>query len=238
MRRYRLRLLIESVPQAKYFVTGFLGFGAVGYIATRYLVSKLAFERIGFIETPVVPDFTALEDYGLALPHEVFIDRDRKVVVLLNRVNPDKRYMNSFVDAVMELVSKLGIEEAILIGGLDAKYREGSEEFRWLRTSRCTRELEAPLFMKGPYIVGPLASLLIAFELRGLPAIALFPYTEPERVDHRAAAKALEILGRIIGIEIDVSELISFAEYVEKIEKEVIEQSMTAAQRRESVMYM
>ncbi len=239
MRRYKL-VLSSDIPEKqgiRILITGFPGFGAVGYITTKYMVEKLRMKRIGYIFTPLLPDFTSFEEYGLSLPHEVFTDHDTKVVVLLNRINPQKSYINSYVSSVLKLIKELAIDEVLLIGGLDARFREGSEEYRWLRNSYSNRELEAPLFMRGPLIVGPLASLLIALELEKIPTIAIFPYTEPDTVNHKAAAIALKVIQKIANIEIDLSELLSYAEYVEQME-EALKQLATQEERRESMMYM
>jgi len=238
------KLVLLEKPQKKghrFLVTGFSGFGAVGFLATKFMVEKLGLRRIGYIDTPVVPDLTSLEEYGLSLPHEVFSDESGRLIVLLNRVNPMRSHMNSFVKSFIDLVHELEIDEIVLIGGLDNRFREGSEEFRWLATSSSSRVLDAPKFMKGPYIVGPLASILIACELNKIPAIALFPYTEPEHADHRAAAVAVKVVGKILGIEIDTSELISYAEYVEKLEesiKQMYQRVAEGGEERRSMLYM
>ena len=237
--RYRL-VLTHNPPEkvgSRVLITGFPGFGAVGFLTTKFIVDKMSMKRIGFVKTPIVPDLTSLEDYGLSLPHEVFIDHEGKVVVLLNRVNPLKSRMNSFVNSFLDIVKTLDVDEVILVGGLDARFREGTEEYRWLRTSASKRSLDAPLFIKGPFIIGPLASLLIACELENVPAVAIFPYTEPESLDHRAAATAIKVIGSIIGISIDVSELLQYAETIERIE-ESLKQAYRASTERESKMYM
>ncbi len=221
-------------------ITGFHGYGAVGYLATRYMVSKLNMELIGFIETPLVADFTSIEDYGFSKPHEVFIKQlnDIGVVVLLNRVNPDRRFMASYIKAFIDVVKMLNVGEVFLVGGLDVRFREDREEFRWLKTRSSKRSLDAPYFMKGAYIVGPLASLILALEEHGIPAIAVFPYTEPESIDHRAAASAIRVISSVLNVDIDVTELVNYAEKVEEMERLI--QSMQLQQsteKRESMMH-
>jgi len=236
---YRL-VLLQNPPEkarSRVLISGFPGFGAVGFLTIKFLVDKLKMRRIGFIEPPIVPDLTSLEDYGLSLPHEIFIDSSGQIIALLNRVNPIRAKMNSFVRSFVDSVRTLDIDEVVLVGGLDARFREGSEEYRWLATSSSRRKLSAPLFVKGPFIVGPLASILITCELEGIPAIAIFPYTEPESLDHRAAAIAIKVISSIIGIEIDVSELLSYAEMVEKME-ESLKQVYKSVSEGESKLYM
>jgi len=239
---YAIKLFKDLGEHRKetYLISGFHGFGAVGFLATRYLVSKLGMELIGYIEPPVIPDFTSVEDYGLSMPHEVFyrdLEGGKRIVVLLNRINPERRFMTTFVGRVLDLVKKLGIAEVLLVGGLDSRFKEGEEEFRWLKTSACSRELDAPYFMKGAYVVGPLASLLIAFQQSGVPAMVVLPYTQPEAVDHRAAAVAVRVLSTLVGVDIDVNELLSYASKVEEIEKMIQDLYEQQYGKRESVMH-
>uniref|UniRef100_A0A7C5UTP5 Proteasome assembly chaperone family protein n=1 Tax=Ignisphaera aggregans TaxID=334771 RepID=A0A7C5UTP5_9CREN len=157
-------------------VTGFHGYGAVGYLATRYMVSKLGMELIGFIETPFTVDFTSVEEYGFSKPHEIFAKQlnDIGVIVVLNRVNPERRFISSYVKAFIDIVMNFNVDEVFLIGGLDMRFREGVEEFRWLKTKSSKRELNAPYFIRGAYIVGPLASLILALNEYNIPATTNF----------------------------------------------------------------
>ncbi len=220
-------------------ITGFQGFGAVGYLAPRYMVSKLSMELIGYIEPPIFPDFTSIEDYGFSMPHEIFIKSlgDRDIVVLLNRVNPDRRYMDSYLDSIVKIILDLNIEEVFLIGGLDSRFREREEEYRWFKTSSNPRNIEAPYFMKGAYIVGPLASLLLYLENSRIPAIVLLPYTEPESVDHKAAAIAIKAISKLLNFDIDVNELLSYAEKVEELEKMLQKLYLQHNEKKESIMH-
>ncbi|MEM0027267.1 MAG: PAC2 family protein [Ignisphaera sp.] len=240
-RRYKLNVLVDVntiIRDRMALVTGFQGFGAVGYLTTRYLVSKLEMTLIGYIEPPYTPDFTSVEEYGLSMPHEIFFKDlgNLGIVVLLNRVNPDRRHLTSFVSAFETLIEKLKINEVYLVGGLDIRFREGDEEIRWLKTKACNTKLDKPYFVKGAYIVGPVAALLLMLENRNVPAIAIFPYTEPESVDHRAAAVAVKALNSLLGLSVDVQELIKYAEKIEELEKNV-QEMLSGMEKRESVMH-
>ncbi|RLG87142.1 MAG: proteasome assembly chaperone family protein [Thermoprotei archaeon] len=223
----------------RFFITGFQGFGGVGHLTTKYLTSTLKLRRVGYVLPSAIPDFTSLEDYGLTLPHELFAARNRGIVTLVNHVNPSRRELSDFVKVIVEFVKSMGVEHAILIGGLDERFREGDEKFRWLPTRSARIRLDAPLFMKGPYIVGPLASLLVAFELERIPAITILPYTQPtRRVDPRAAAVAIEVISKIVGVEIPTAELIEYAEYIERAEEEVRKMLEAQESRGSNKIYM
>jgi len=243
-REYKLRIIDSNVKeltnrsQKNVFITGFQGFGGVGYLTTRYIVTKLNMRLIGCIEPLEIPDFTSVEDYGFSYPHEIFLTtlNNTNIFVLLNRVNPERKRLSNFVETVIEAIKELHINEVYLVGGLDARFREGNEEFRWLKTSSASVSIEAPYFIKGAYIVGPLAALLLSLERSGIPAVAVFPYTEPESIDPKAAAIAIKVLSSLLKIEIDVGELMNYAEKIEEIEKN-IQEVLASTERKESIMH-
>ncbi|MEM1644485.1 MAG: PAC2 family protein [Ignisphaera sp.] len=243
MRRIYMLKLFKELNNDKnevYLISGFYGFGAIGFLTTRYLISKLNMEFIGYIDPPIIPDFTSIEDHGLSMPHEIFykdINKDKRLIVLLNRMNPERRFITSFINEILMLIKRLKITEVMLVGGLDIRFKEGEEELRWLKTSACTRTLNAPYFIKGAYVVGPLASILIALQQNNIPALAVFPYTQPDTVDHKAAAVAVKTLASLIGIEIDIEELLSYAAKLEEVEKMIQDLYEQQVKRKESVMH-
>jgi len=218
---YNLVLEYPQKVQSKYVVSGFYGFGAVGFLTVNYLIKKLNFERIGYIDTPFVPDVTSIEDYGLSVPHEIFYYRDGSIAAVLNRINPSHKHFESYSRAFVNLVRTLEAEAVILIGGLDRRYSDGQSEYRWFKIGNLDIELGAPKMHKGLYLVGPLASLLIVLYKHRIPALVVLPYTDPESVDHRAAAVAIRIISEMTGLNIDVSELLQYAKEFEALREEI-----------------
>ena len=211
--------------QGSVFITGFKGFGAAGYIATKYLVYKLDMQRIGMVTVGYMPEFSFRDEYGLAFPFEIFRDPDSNTVVLLNHDIPDAKERSAYAEIVTKWLRDIGVRKEILIGGLDKKFRIGEEELRVLPTSWYREVLSDPLMDKWLLIIGPLALFLMYAELYGIPALTVLPYVEAFRHDPRAAAIAVRKVGGMLGVEIDVSELYEeakrFEEELEKLAKAV-----------------
>ena len=209
-------------------VTGFPGFGYVGTIAVRYLVRKLNAVKVGNVFTRYMPDFTALDDYGMVTPFEIFVHVGSGTVYLLNNVIPYTPERQSFVEAVVDWFTSVGGSRAILVGGLNSRFRTGSEELSWLCLNNCGWSLEEPQLPKGLYIVGPLALLTMALDSRRIPTLIVLPYTDPGRYDPRAASVAVDRISRLLGLGVDVSELLEHSKLIEEAEeklKEAIKES-------------
>lgn len=225
-----IRILIreelkERIQKRKNWVviTGFPGFGFAGYITCRYIAIKLKAIKVGNIVASGMPDFTFLDDYGLASPHEILVSFDNGIIIILNHINPKTIYRTAFSLKLTKWFKEIGVNEVILIGGLDIRFRTSNEKLVWLSTSNSTRFLKEPRMEKGLYIIGPLASLLNVFESEGVPAIVLLPFVEPTRPEPRGAAVAIEKINELLKLKIPVDELLTYAKAVEETESKLKE---------------
>ncbi|HDN75633.1 MAG TPA: proteasome assembly chaperone family protein [Acidilobales archaeon] len=204
-------------------ITGFPGFGFTGYITCRYIAVKLGAIKIGNIIATGMPDFTFIDDYGLASPHEILADFKNGIIIVINHINPKTMYRAKFSIKLAEWFKSIGVKEVFLIGGLDIRFKEGKGELMWLTTSTCKRRLKEPRMEKGLYIVGPLASLITVFESEGIPALILLPFVEPSRPEPRAAAIAIRKINELLNLNIPVSELLEHAKVIEETESKLRE---------------
>ncbi len=219
-------------------ITGFPGFGYTGYLTTRYIVQELRMKRMGVIVTQELPDYTSLEDYGIVFPHEIFVDQDNGLIVVINHSLPVKKYRDHYVKVLLKWLKDNNIGELVLIGGLNAKLREGAERYRWIKGSTSKRILNAPQMKKGLYVVGPLAHTILYSELLNIPYIVVLPYAEPLRPDPRAAAIAVEVINELYGLSIDTSKLYEEARRIEQELAEILRQQEEAMKKSRKGEYI
>ncbi len=246
----RINIIIEqdfdiSKLKNSIFITGYAGFGLVGYLASRHIAYKLDMQRIGFIETKYMPETTFyIRKYGIIYPFELYYKEINKlkIIVLVNHSIPDTRERTIYVKTICKWVSDVGVKEAILIGGLDPAIKEDpSEKYRWIPIRDTNRELEAPL-LEERYVVGPLALTMMYLNAYRVPGVVLLSYAEPYRPDPRATAVVVSEIAKILGINIDVSDLYEEAKAMERIESKreelltkIYEQEIS---KKEHPMYM
>lgn len=198
------------------FITGFRTIGEVGYLATRHLALKRNMERIGYVVTKYYRDVAFLDEYGLATPFDIFYDNEKHLIVLLNHILPFQREWNDFAASIIKWTKKISINNLILIGALDKRYKMGNENLKWLKTSKCHLSLDYPQLDKQLLMVGPLALFTLHSEIEDLSAIVLLPYADRERTDPAAAATAIEALNKILGLNVSVDELYEEAKRIEE----------------------
>lgn len=224
MKRINIMLIEDiSLDELKdsTFITGYTGFGLVGYLATRHIAFQLKMKRIGFVETKYMPESTFYTKHiGIIYPFEIYykVINNQKILVLVNHSIPDARERTYYVRTVAQWVKEIRVKDAILVGGLDPAVRESKEEkYRWIPIGDVNVSLEAPI-LEERHVVGPLALTMMYLHAYKIPGVVILPYAEPYRPDPRATAVAVTEIARLLNIEIDVSQLYREAGIIEELE--------------------
>ncbi len=223
----------EDMEGSDLLITGFKGFGAVGYITTLHLVEKLNCKLAGYIVTKYMPEeVTPDNKNNLAAAFTIYSCSlsNHKAVIIVNHDVPLPQERTRFAETLVKWAKNIGVHEAVLVGGFDSRFKEGSEVLRWIATSHYQKQLEEPRMQQGLYVIGPLALVLLHAEILGLPAVAILPYAEASRPDPRAAAIAVKRIGELYGFEVGVEDLL---EEARKIEEMI---NMLEKQQRETMM--
>lgn len=205
------------------FITGFQGFGMVGYLSTRHLALELGLRRIGLIRTKYYPETTLYtEKVGVIYPFELYFGsvEGKKLLVLLNNGTPSVRERTDYAEFVARWAKSVKVSSAVLIGGLDPSLKEKSDEkYRWIPFGGSTVRLPAEI-LENRHIIGPLALMIVFMDAYKIPGVAVFSYTELYRPDPRASAVAVEVVGELLGLKIDTARLLEEAKIIESIEAE------------------
>jgi len=227
----------------RYFITGYQGFGMVGYLTTRHVIRELKLQKVGFIKTRYMPEFTLYnKDNGLMYPFEVYAGRagENNIVAVLHNATPVERERTLYADYLAFFAKELGVEEVILIGGLDPSLREDElEKYRWIPIGNTSIKLDAKL-LEDRHVIGPLALTMIFMNAYGLKGVTLLSYTELYRPDPKASAVAVDVLSEILGVKIDTSTLLEEASIIEAIEaeKEKAEKAIEESEKKTRLSYI
>ncbi|MEM0458205.1 MAG: PAC2 family protein, partial [Sulfolobales archaeon] len=119
-RNVRIYIYKDALSSSKnpILITGFPGFGATGYITTKYIVETLRLKRIGFIITRFMPDTISIEpEIRFSFPHEIYSDQEGKLFVLVNQAVPPPVDKDAFAETVVKWAYKNNFSEMILVGG-------------------------------------------------------------------------------------------------------------------------
>ena len=216
------------------FVTGFRGFGMVGYLVSKYLALLLNAKRVGYILTDSMPPVVLIEDDGPGYPYDIYLVEEPKTVIVVNRALPEREHTDEYVWSLAEWASRIKPKAAVLVGGLRVEYKPEDEKhgYRYIANKFYQGpSLEAPQMEAGLGVMGPLALLYIHMDYHQVPAVIFLPYTTAEEADWEAAAFGVKfIANKFLGRDVDVKTL----EEMGVKQKELIEQLMKIVQQEEA----
>ncbi|MEM2240450.1 MAG: proteasome assembly chaperone family protein [Candidatus Bathyarchaeia archaeon] len=201
---------LREIGEEPIIVTGLPDVGLVGSIATFHLASKMHMEEVGFLESDLLPPIVVLYN-GIPKP-PVRILKSGKIVAIVSETAVPATAVFKVSKAIVEWASKKKAKLIVTMGGIAVEERYKLEK-PLVYVTASNRETVEELKSKGMeildrgYLVGPYALIMRWAPLHGLVAIGLlaqsfFNYPDPE-----AAASVLEALGKLMGLEIDVTEL-------------------------------
>ena len=219
-----IRVLPDAVAhaglEARALVAGFHGIGATGYWTVKFLIQELKAKRVCYIDSEFAPAVSSTVKNEISTPYELYAVSD--LLLLKAEVPPLRENETRFFRELSQLVITSRINEVMLIGGLDESLRSDDSRYRLVLTDAMKggehgRGLEAePILEEGRMIVGPVAVMLNAFQMRGYPAGAILSYSNTERIDPRAAAAAVEFIAKRYSLEVNTEPLIKGAEELER----------------------
>ncbi|MEM0030945.1 MAG: PAC2 family protein [Desulfurococcaceae archaeon] len=225
-------------------ITGFQGFGLVGYLTTLHLVRELKLRKIGFIKTRYMPDVTMYtREHGLQYPFEVYFGTagDHRVIVVVHNGTPLEKERTSYAEYLASLAKQFEVKEVILVGGLTQELRDNPDEkYRWIPINNTSIVLNNAKILEEKYVIGPLALAMMFIQAYGIKGVVILPFTEPYRPDPKAGAAAVEAIAQILGLSISVQKLIEEAAIIEAIEAEraKIEKTIEESEKKTRLTYI
>ncbi|MBS7611903.1 proteasome assembly chaperone family protein [Candidatus Bathyarchaeota archaeon] len=201
---------VKEVGEEPVIITGLPDVGLVGLIAASYFASKMRMEDVGFLESDLLPPVVVLYDGMPKSP--VRILKSGGLVAIISEIAIPAVAISKVSRTIVKWASKKKAKLIITLGGIAVEERYKLEKPTVYATAS-SKEAVEELKSKGMgildrgYLAGPYALIMRWAPLHGLITIGLlaqsfFNYPDPE-----AAASVLEELGKLIGLEIDVTEL-------------------------------
>lgn len=207
----------KEIPKGAVMLFGFPDVGLVGVIAASHLILELGLEEVAYMDSPLLPPVIVLHE---GLPHSpVRIFGNHNILLAVSETALQGELIYPIMHALIDWGRSKEVKMMISISGIPVQDRQDLEELKVFaaasnpETLKTVQEKGIEILREG-YMVGPQAVMLQYCSTLGLPALTLlaqcfFQYPDPE-----AAAKALEYLGMVTGIKVDVSKLLEKGEEI------------------------
>ncbi len=215
------------------FLEGFPGIGLVGPMSISYLVNKLGFDYIGYLESDAIPSLVSIHDNQPQPPLRLYLSKKYKLLVLFSEVSlPPNINVYGISRDIYDFLKKGGVSRIISIGGFPAENPEGAGILGIASSPELAKSFDK-LGIKGvgEGVATGFSALLLLYASRdGIDDLNLIVPVNPNMIDPRYAEIAIEALNKITGTDVDVSELDKEAAIVEQKIKVILKKSKEDAQ--------
>lgn len=232
-----------KIPENPIIIEGFPSVGFVSTIATKYMMDELGMKLIGWVNSDGIRSVAIVHDSKPMRPIRIY--RKDNLILLFSEVNIPMQYAREFSQALREWFRKIKPEKVILLAGIHGKTTEKEHEiFGISNDSALTKELSemnVEIIEEG-ILSGISSDLLLDCIDDNIPAISLMAETR-YMPDPLGAASMLDILNKILKLNMDVKKLAERGKEIEGKFREIAEQLKKGKDKHEemseySPMYM
>ena len=239
-------VLIEYKPiqlqRPSYAIISLPDTGLVSVISATHILKSLKLEEVAGIDSyTYFPPVAIISNKTLRSPIRIFTGNN--LLVIYTEFMLPTPGLVQLARILIDYLERKGVEYILLPSGLPVQNRFELEQLRtyYLATSPKALELvknvEAIPFENG-LLAGPYALLLKEFSRAKLNALLLLTESFLEFPDPEAAARSIDMISRIMGIAIDVKELIEQAELIRIRARDVMKNTLRGlAQMRKDMEY-
>ncbi len=215
-------IVIEGLPDV----------GLVGTIAASYVIEKMGYTKIGYVESDLFPPVMVIHEGKLESPFSIY--GNGNVVVVLSEIAIPPNAVYPMTRALADWFNSINAKLVISVTGLPVQNRidiEKPEVFAVGNSDVAMKKLkdkQVELLEEG-FIAGAYAIMLNECKKRDLNAISLLAQCFPVYPDPGAAASAIEALDKFIPLDIDVSKLMEREEEIKLKARDLMRETALSA---------
>ncbi|MEM2963209.1 MAG: PAC2 family protein [Candidatus Anstonellales archaeon] len=208
-------------------VEGFPGIGLVGTVAASYLVEKLKMEQVGYVTSRAFPPLAAVHNYLPMHPARVYASPSKRIIVILSEFVIPMIKVRNLAEVIFEYAKEKKAREIISLGGITIKGEQDTVYAIASTPSLVKRlsQIKGVSVIKEGATTGVAAVLLSIGAGLGYPVSSLLAEAHAEFMDPKGAAMVIEALNKLVGINVDTSELEREATEIQDKMKELIEKA-------------
>ncbi|MEM3565487.1 MAG: proteasome assembly chaperone family protein [Candidatus Bathyarchaeia archaeon] len=216
MKETIIRELAKAELKNPILVEGLPGLGLVGKIATRYLIKQLKAQKLAYLYSPHFPYFVLVSKKGsVRLLRGTFYfwknDNGENDLILFTGDSQAQTIEGQYEisNSILDFAQKHGVKLVITIGGYRVETEKPKVVAAATSQTLLNRALQANAVISpmGSPIVGTAGLILGLAPFRKIEALCLLGETRGYLPDPKAAKSVLEVLLKILGINVDLAGL-------------------------------
>lgn len=226
--------VLRKIKKKPVVIEGFPGFGLIGTIATEFLIQHLSCEKLDNHYFDELPANVAIHGGKIIEPIGIYYNA-RFNIVIIHSIAAAVGIEWKAADFVSNMCKKVKAKELICLEGVGSG--QASKERRFFYASDPKRREELKNLglesLQEGIIMGVTSAILIKNDL---PVTCIFGETESGMPDNKAAARIVEVLDKILGLDVDPKPLLQSAKLFEEKFKGIMEQMSKASEEKDKKM--
>ncbi|MFA6065213.1 MAG: PAC2 family protein [archaeon] len=197
------------------FIEGFPDLGLAGTIGARYIVEKLKFEQMGYIDSSAFMPMIRIQNGVPIHPVRIYVNKKNKVVVVLSEQIIDNNLAYPMTQEILVWIKKKGITRVISTSGV--KIPDGKSIYAFAsneKSKKLIKENKIEIIENG-VTSGVTALLMLALKDNNIEAFCLMGNAK-SNADYDAAAEVVKTICCLTKMELDVKPLLNEAKVLEK----------------------
>ncbi len=218
----------KPIPKQPIIITGLPDVGLVGVIAAYEIISYLKMQEIARVESELFPPMVVLHE-GLPYAPVRFFGHGN-LVTLVSEIALPSLAVAPISEAIVKWAHEKKAELVISIGGVAEQDRQNIKNLDVFgaasdRTSLQILEDHNIKILEEGYLVGAYALILKDCVEKKIPSISLLAQSFYNYPDPEAAAAVLTELNKLLGTNIDTSDLIKRGEEIRLKARDVMKRT-------------
>jgi len=212
--------VVETAPvksEKPIVLVGLPDVGLVGIISVMHLINTLEMQEVGYIESDLMPPIIIVHDNKIFEPIRIYAKDN--LLLLTSEVPIPSALVKPLTRSIIEWAKQKKPKLIVTLGGIPTPNRDNIEkpECYSLETDdeakKYVENLKVEKLTEG-IMVGPYPMILREAQKNGIPAVALLAQAFDKYPDPGAAASIIEVLEKLLNINVNVDELLKSAEEI------------------------
>lgn len=229
---------VKPLDSLRTCVIGLPDVGLVGLITANHLINSLKLEEIGYLESSLFPPIIVVHDGRPKAPVRLFAQGD--LAILTSEIPIPASLLNLLANKILDWTATKNVDLLISVSGIAVPNRleiDTPEVYGVASSEKAKKILEdsrIPLLEEG-FMVGPHAAILRESLKRKTDSLILLAQSHYQYPDPGAAASMVNILNKLLSLNVDVKKLLEQAEEIRLKTREIMQRTYKAMQRMQKM---
>ncbi len=218
----QIKLFKDQALDGYTMLEAFPGIGLVGAMAGSYIIEKLEMKQIGIVESDLFPPITAVHGGTPMFPARIYKSDNPKLVLFMAEFQIPLNGLRPLSQEMLSFAKKYSISGIVSVGGIPSI--KPTEKIYLVSNGDVKKaSSETGITSMEDGLIGGISALLLNYSGDyGISATDILVEIDPSIMDPKYAELAITGLNKLLGINIDLSELDKEAKLVEAKIREML----------------